>query len=503
MTWWAAPFVKFLGYEPVGHWRVFGLDPDRRRGGSLPARVPVPKEAWKEWGRKQRPTRLAHATVAEYAERFMSDHPNHPLAADLRPLVAKAPLAAKVEEALRRKSWGEAETILREVVRVDPGDARAEMLIGLCLLERGELDEAESCLNAVAGALASEADFHLFRGRLAEQRGEVEAAKAAYQEALALQEDHPVVLERMALLGEMVEIYLGDLDEPQRAYVPADAYEKVIVDSWEQEPREPQFYLDRSEFHLRNGQGSLALKAADRAVSSAAQSGGESFEGAAQSARTRALIAEEDFAAAEDALRRLTRLDPDGEATLACRGQLLWFSGKREEAAVWVRQAIAANPDRMENLHLFLDPDFPRSDQDRGKDLAQLIKQHPQSWAVKGLAATIAMANGDWQKGAALAAEASSLGAADELLIELTGRLGRQNMHAEIATMIAWAGGWERFASAHPMLRCNLAASLMVGNEEVAARTLWQSVADDEEAHPEIRLRARRALSEVDSPDAR
>jgi len=503
MSWWAGPFVKFLGYEPVGQWRVFGLDPDRRRGGSLPARVPVPKEAWKEWGRKQRPTRLSHATVAEYAERFVNDHPNHALAADLKPLVAKAPLAAKVEEALKRKSWGEAETILREVVRIDPGDARAEMLIGLCLLERGELDAAEGCLGTVAGALGDDPDFHLFRGRLAEQRGEVEPAKAAYREALALQEDHPVVLERMAFLGEMVEIYLGDLDEPQRAYVPADAYEKVIVDSWEQESRGPEFYLERSEFHLRNGQASLALKAADLAVTRAVQSGTPEIEAAGQAARTRALIAGEDFGAAEEALLRLATLDPDGEAALACRGQLLWFTGKREEAAVSIRQAIAANPDRMENLHLFLDPDFPRSERDRAGDLQQLIKDHPQSWAVKGLAATVAMVNGDWVKGAALAAEAASLGAADELLIELTGRLGRQNMHSEIATMIAWAGGWERFESAHPMLRCNLAASLLVGNEAAAARTLWLSVADDEEAHPEIRIRARRALSELESPDAR
>ncbi len=552
MSWISQQVERIVGYEPVGPWRIYRLDPARRRGGSLPERIPVPKQAWKQWGRRHRPDRLTHAQVAAYARQFVTEHADHPLAGELATLVKKAPLAAKVEEALALKAWEDAETLLHEVHDIDPTDQRARLLTGLCLLERGQVEKAEAVLAELETSLREEADLHLLRGRLAERKGELERAKACYRDALAIQDDHPVVLERMAFLGEMVEIFLGDLDDLQKAFVPREAYEKVIVDSWKSEPRDLDFYLERSEFHLRNGQPSLALEAADRALEKMAnRPGGDAAEGReaaereaetgtrtteagedeparvaeggevapdaaaegendaparagegraaeaeVRAARCRALIALERFADAEAALSRLEKLDPEGEATLACRGQLLWFTGHHEKAGEVIRAAIAANPNRMENLNLFLDGDFPRQGVTRVDELKSLAKTYPQSWAVKGITATLAMAQGDWQKGAALAVEAASLGAADDLLIELTGRMGRQGLHDEIGKLIAWAGGWKRFQGSHPMLRCNVAATLAVGGKQADARTLYESVIEDADAHPEVRLRAQRALAE-------
>lgn len=501
MNWMSRQLERIVGYEPVGSWRGYRLDPRRRRGNSLPERVPVPKTAWKEWGRKQRPERLSHAQVAGYAREFIDRHPQHPLSAQLRALVKKAPLAAKVEEALGRQAWDEAEALLQQVTKIDPADQRARLLMGLCLLERGEVAAAQELAVELGAAMSAEPDFHLLRGRIAERQGELDQARECYRQALALQGDHPVVLERMAALGEMVEVYLGDLDNMERAFVPREAYEKVIIESWENEPREIGFFLERSEFHLRNAQPSLALAAADHALEAAAGPGAAQIP--ALAARTRALIALERFSEAAAALAQLQALDPEGEATLACRGQLLWFTDRRAEAAEIIRRAIAANPNRMENLNLFLDADFPRVGSDRLDDLKSLAKTFPQSWAVAGITATLAMAQGDWNKGAALAVEAASLGASDELLIELTGRMGRQGLHQEVGKLVAWAGGWGRFRESHPMLRCNLAASLLRNGEEEAARTLYGSVVDDGDAHPEIRMRARRALDQPTAPNER
>lgn len=489
----AALCERLLGYELAGSWRLYRTDPAERQGHMVPGRIPVPRDVWRTWGRGQRPSSLSHAQIAEFAQRFIDERPGHAIVPELRTFVTKAPLARQVEEALQRKAWKEAETHLREVLELDPRDGRALVLLGLCLQNQGRLDEAEHCYEQASPRMDADADFHAFRGGLMEMRQQIPEAKTAYQEALRRESDHPVALERLAAMGDMMEIFLGDLDDPQKAYLPMETYERAIEEGWEKEPRSIQFYLERSEFHLRNGQPSLALKAADRAEDMlAADLSAPAVEVLA--ARCRALIAGERYEEAGEAVARLQQLAPESEATFSCLGQLFWFRGEKIQSAEWVTRAIRANPNRVENLHLFLNPEFPRREKSPFLCLRKLMKDHPQSWAVKSLMASLSMTQGNWKDGVALAIEAASLGAADEMLIELTGRMGRQGLHEDVTRLADAAGGWRRFLKANPLLRSNLAASQKQTGRPEAARTLWRSVLEDDSAHPDIRLRAREAL---------
>lgn len=506
MGWWTSLCDRLWGYEIAGRWRLYPSDEADRRKHGLPERIPIPREVWRTWRRGAAVERLGHAELAAHAERFAREHHRHRLAPQLALFARKAPLAARVEEALRARAWSEAEGLLGEVLALDGADGRAHMLRGLCWQNLGRLEEAASAYDRAQELTGESADLLALRAGLLELRGEAEAAKAACRAALEHEPGHGLALDRLAALGELVEIYLGDLDHPEKAYLPRAEYEHVIAKGWDQGPQTLAFFLERSEFHLRSGQPSLALQAAERAGAILAQAPAEgriASQGSASilAARCRALLALERFPEAEAAVAELNRLAPESEATLSCLGQLLWFRGERARAAVVLMQAIEANPNRVENLQLFLNPEFPRAQRDPLQALEQLLARNPEAPALQGLAASLHMAAGRWERGSDLAVRAAAGGADDALLLELSGRLGRAGRHTDIGRMVAGAGGWRRFLDADPMLRSNVAASLRALGQTEAAVHLWRSVIDDVQAHPEVRLRAR-GLLEAAGPGA-
>jgi tetratricopeptide (TPR) repeat protein len=494
---WRGRLERWLGYEPVGwSWRLYRIDEQRRRRTALPERIPVPRAEARRGGALER---VPHERVVAHAAAFVRTHPKHPASAALRLFLSKAPIVTRVEAALRAQQWSDAERDLREVLTIDPQDARARFLIGVCRLRRGDLEGAGPCFQAAEAAMRTQADFHAAYGGYWEARGDAARAQASYREAIALEPGHAGALERLAALGEMVEIYLGTLDEPQKAYLPRAAYEDAIVRTWETSACDAAHLLARSHEHLRLGQASLALAAADRALSRMPDAGdagdtGERIE--ALAARARALLALERFDEATAAAERLEDLAPDSEWTASCWGHILWFTGEREESAAHIERAIARNPNRVEDLLLYLRPEFPRVPQDAMRILKQLEKKYPQSFAVQSVMASVLMARGEWDEGAERAVKSARLGAGDTLLAELTGRLGREGLHQDVRRVAAAAGGWQSLIGASPVLRSHLAASLDHCGEADAARALWASLVEDEGAHPELRLGARRALAQ-------
>ncbi|MBD3235691.1 MAG: tetratricopeptide repeat protein [Candidatus Eisenbacteria bacterium] len=518
MRWAARLSERFLGYVPAGSWRLYPIEARHRRRFSLPVHVPVPREVWSQWPAGTRPERLSHGELAAFAARFLESHPGHWAADGLRRFAAKADLALRVESSLRQGEWAAAADLLEQILTQDPGDGRAHFLLALCHLGRGRMAEAAVELQAAESQMRIDADFQVARGRVAEHREDLETAREAYRTALSLQEGHPTALERLAALGELVEIYLGDLDQPEKAYLTQEDYAEFIEKGWESEPQTPQFYLERSRFHLISGQPALALRAAERgaalrrpaepsngtAPDLAAPEASEVIDLDLLEARARALLALERFSEAETPVARLEQLAPESAAALSQRGQLLWFTGRREGAAPLIRRALQRDPNRPENVRLYLDPDFPREETSLATALDQLVRRFPQSWAVQWIRSSLAMASGDWETGEQAARAAAAAGASEEALLELSGRLGRAGRYDAVVDLCTAAGGWGRFREAHPMLRGNLAGALARAGHVEAARHLWQSLLNDGSAHPELRLRAREALrseSGVLAPD--
>lgn len=505
MRWLARLSERLFGYAPVGGWRLYPVEANHRRRFSLPGRVPVPREVWSQWPAGERRERLSHAELAEFAARFLEEKPQHWAAREMRRFAGKAVLAKRVEQALREAAWDDAVGLLEQILSQDPDDGRAHFLLALCRLSSGRIEEAAAELDAAAPQMEIDADYRVARGRVAEHREDLDTARGEYRAALALQEGHPVALERLTALGELVEIYLGDLDQPEKAYLTQEDYAEFIAKGWDAESHDGAFFLERSRFHLISGQPELALRAAERAQAAwdaqfsrgaapDAELAADGLEVQIIEARCRALLAPERFDDAEQSVAQLEERAPGCAAALSLRGQLLWFRGQRAEAAAIIRRALEADPSRPENVRLYLDPDFPRETRDLQSAIKELMRRYPESWAVQWIAASVSMASGDWAKGVAAALASAAAGASEEALIELSGRLGRAERFAEVARLCEAAGGWRRFLDAHPLLRGNLAAGFGRCEHSEAAGALWQSLVDDASAHPDLRLRAREAL---------
>jgi tetratricopeptide (TPR) repeat protein len=492
MNAWRRFLERLLGYEPVGwSWALVRLDPEHQRRSALPERIPVPR---REAKRLLSVTRVPPEQVAAYAEAFVRAHPLNAESDALRAFLRKAPFAARIEASLRAEQWSDAERDLREVLEFDPADGRARFLLGLCRLRRGDLEGAGPCFEQAEPVMRADADFLATYGGYWEARGEIDRARGSYHAALAIDAGHAGALERLAALGELVEIYLGTLDSPQKAYLPIAAYEQAIEKGWDETARVARFFLARSHAHLRLGQTRLALKSADRALASVGE-GEAPREGIeAWAARCRALLAMERYDEARLAAEKLESLAPDSEWTASCWGHLLWFTGEREEAAAHIKTALARSPDRVEDLLLFLRPEFPGRRREPLAALRHLENSHPQSFTIQSVMASVLMARGMWDEGVEHAVKAARLGAGEDLLVEMTGRLGRQGLHADVCRLAQAAGGWERFLAGDPLLRSNLATALDARGEREAARALWSSLLDDDRAHPALRLRARRSI---------
>lgn len=482
---------RILGYVPAGRWRLYPLEEAHRLRYSMPARVPIPEEEWREWPPGYRPEKLSHARIAGHAARFAQEHPRHWAAMELRRFADKAPLAEKVEDALRHKEWEQAAAMLREVLVQDPDDGRAHFLLALAMLGRQKPEEATVHLAQAAFTMAGDPDYHFAVGRMHEQQGDLEAAREHYRKALEIERGHPGALERLAAHGEMVEIYLGNLDQPQKAYLTAEDYEDVIVRGWKESQHDTAFFVDRSHFHLMSGQPSLARKAADFALACAAC---KEDEVAALEARCRASLAAGSNAEAGAAAARLEEIAPGEAAALSCRGQWLWFEGKHDEAAPLILKALQLEPNRVENIRIYLEPDFPKAVRDPLAAARNLLKEHPQSWAVRFVTASLLMAKGEWDESLGHAYEAAAHGASEDALLELTGRLGRANRFEEAGKLIDRAGGWKRYRQSNPLLRANIATALERSGRVSEACDLWRGILNDDHAHPDLRLRARDAL---------
>lgn len=495
MGWWGRFWERWLGYEPIGRWGLCRVDAAAYRRGSLPERVPLPRGLAHEVARHSGSDRLPIAQLADYARRFLAEHPRHPDAAALQRLVAKGPLSERIEGALRERRWREADPVLSELLAIDPDDARARFLLGVCRLQTGDTGAAQACFDRIAERMAIDADYHAAVGGLREATGRPGDARASYRRALELEPGHAGALERLHALGDMVEIFLGTLEAPERAFVPVAEYEAAVERAWDAAPRDLRFLLDRSHEHLRIGQPGLARSAAGKAVARIAAgdvSAAERLE--ARAALCRALIALERFAEAEVALGELEAESPDSAWAASCRGHLQWAGGHYVEAARAIRRALALDSNRIEDLRICLDPRFPDRPRDLGEALNHLLNVYPQSYAVKSIMACALVARGERQRGVELALAAARLGAGEECLLDMSGTLGKAGLDTEVCRIAEAAGGWERFLRGDAFLRSNLAASLSRCGQEEPARALWQSVIDDASVHPTLRLRARDAL---------
>ena len=124
--------------------------------------------------------------------------------------------------------FGEAESVLKEVLSLQPGNPHALHLLGLMAYQTGRLDEALRLIEgAIAGAAGNPA-FHTNLGLTYEAIGRFPEAIAAHERALTLRPGYP---EAAVNLGQALAAS-GDHEGAERAYRTALGQSDGLAAAW-------------------------------------------------------------------------------------------------------------------------------------------------------------------------------------------------------------------------------------------------------------------------------
>lgn len=179
-------------------WFVLDLDPLMAARAGLPPQVAVP-----EGGDA---AAITPADLIAFAAAFVEEEPDHPVAPELRRLVAKQRHREQAEAALAAQRWDDAITAAEAVLAIDPEDAPVRLNRAAARRESGDPRGALADLDAVAAVFGGVALFHRNRGRVLEDLDDAPRAIAAYREALELAPGDPAVVDRLRALGALTTV---------------------------------------------------------------------------------------------------------------------------------------------------------------------------------------------------------------------------------------------------------------------------------------------------------
>jgi enediyne biosynthesis protein E4 len=111
-----------------------------------------------------------------------------------------ASLWQKAKSAMDQRNFGEARTLLRQAVKLDPNDGSLWFHLGASCAELNDLDEAIHALERARALAPKEADTYFNLGLLYWRKGELTRAKDSYREGLRLRPNEPEGLRNYGLL---------------------------------------------------------------------------------------------------------------------------------------------------------------------------------------------------------------------------------------------------------------------------------------------------------------
>lgn len=238
--------------------------------------------------------------------------------------MASADDLARAEGLLERKDYAGAESVLREILRAEPRNARAHGNLALALMPQRKLREAVD------------------EGRLAAAI-EPESPQARYIYGMTLRAaDRGADAQReFAKASALAPDAVGPLDALAEAYAAAGddraigAYERLVSLA----PTKSRYRLALADSLWRAGQAEKGNAVAAAAV--------DAFDGDAplRTAYGIALFDQQRFADAAVQLARASELGDRGAETLGLLGDALWQAGRTAEAETALRFAVARHPD--------------------------------------------------------------------------------------------------------------------------------------------------------------
>jgi tetratricopeptide (TPR) repeat protein len=237
-----------------------------------------------------------------------------------------------------RKRAG-AMAVFEQVLLRDPDRQDVRRRLVVLLVERSQFDDALQHLGYLRKALPEDGEVEYLNGRCLEGRAEYAKATPAYQRAIRHTPDRAEAYLRLAKL-------LRDrLVRPDEA---KDVLEKMV----EANQQSFRAYLERARFQIESDQSAEALTAAERDVTEARRLAPDEVE----VLLTAAEVAQKRPNGVKDArnyLEQALRGHPRAVRVYAALAALESAEGKRDEAAKYLRQGLAAlpgQPDLLWNL---------------------------------------------------------------------------------------------------------------------------------------------------------
>lgn len=227
----------------------------------------------------------------------------------------------KIIQALRRDAADEAVGLAREWVANAAGDAYAHRWLGLALQQQGQVAAALASTDAALALAPEDADLHLQRAGLLLAARDLAAADAALSRSTALD---PNQLNAYVMQAHLA-VARQDLDEAERLSRTAARLA----------PEHPQLLAVDGTVALRRGQADRALALLSRAVEQLPDDPRVLF------ALGFAYLQKEHYAFAERAFERVVELNPPGTTLRAFIAQLAQRQGRLDDAIEAMRGVLA------------------------------------------------------------------------------------------------------------------------------------------------------------------
>ena len=326
-------------------------------------------------------------------------------------------------------------------------------------------------------------------GEHLEELGRKQDAIADYRKALQLMPKDGFTMERLVVLGEMVDVYT-DLNDPRsKVFLWREDYCNSVRNKWEKHPGNAGFLLGQARVILEDKKPDLALEAAERAIDiDAGSADAWLYKGVALR-----LLGRMDEA--EAALNQHLRLAPDSAWGYVNLGTVISGSAGLGAAKPCLEKALALDSNALDALRMLVIVEDAAGSVDFAASIAkaeEMICRYPQSWAAWRLLGELRQGSGDASSAIEAYGKAAGMGADDETLAQYSGELGKAGRASEICVLADTLGD---LAGRSTILRWNVAhAYAAVGRKHDARRVFEQMIGDTLRIEPGVRERCKEIL---------
>jgi tetratricopeptide (TPR) repeat protein len=449
------------------------LEPRVAAKGGMPARIPVPQE--------EIPTIEKHGIqrerVVPWMELFLKQFPSSPQAPEIQQALDKARAWTRAAAHLKEGRWADARAALAEILALDPADPSAHFNMGAVCRNTGDLAAALDHYTQAEAVFNDEGIFYTNRGRTYQQLGRRKEAIADFNRALQLLPGDEFTLQRLAELGELVEVYKDPSDPASRSFISRADYAKAVHDDLSKHEKDLDYLLTCAHRHSLESQPELTRDAAALALKLNPNDPRPWLYMAV------ALWQLERYKDALENIKRHLELDPASAVGHTNLAKIQLDLGDREAARAALLKAMELDPNQRHAVEMLggNEPDLIR----------RLAKKFPKAWAPHSVLAAVELARGHAKEALKAFEQAIERGAPDDIIAAYLGELGKAGQASRAAEI---ADSLKDLHARSAELRWNAANAYHAAGRKAEARKILQKMAKDPALHPQWRATAQAAL---------